>query len=187
LGLSSGKLNFAAMKYFYLLFLSLIAFASCKKEIVTVSFDTNHEFDFTIESSTGIINIPFNVATPEIEVNDEGTYENNDTRIDKIQEARLRLIRLQITNPPSKTFSFLKHVYLYIKADGLDEVLFASKENIDNNTQILQLDLNDINFAPYLKAGQYTLRTSVVIDEALGEDVDVNAQFKFHIVATPLK
>ena len=173
------------MNKIVLLFSALFFVAACKKDNLTVTFTTDHEFDFIIEKTT-ILNLPFNVPTPDVEVNHEGKYEANDTRVDRIQEATLNYLNLEIKDPPSETFSFLKDIYLYIKADGQSEVLFASKENIDNSTQKLELDINDVDFAPYLKAGDFSVRTQVVLDESLAKDVTVTTSFEFRIVSKVL-
>ena len=159
--------------------------SACKKDNLTVTFTTDHEFDFVIEK-TSILNLPFNVPSPDVEVNHEGKYEANDTRVDKIQEAKLNYLNLEIKDPADETFSFLKDIYLYIKADGQSEVLFASKEDIDNSSQKIELNINDVDFAPYLKSGDFSVRTQVVLDETLSNDVTVTTSFEFRVVSKVL-
>ena len=75
---------------------------------------------------------------------------------------------------------------MFISADGLGEVLFASKENISNDTSFIELDLTDTDFAPYLKTGKFKIRTSMVTDEAITKDITVQASYEFRVVSQVL-
>ena len=173
-------------KLFMLLVCLPILLVNCKKDLVAVNFKMNFDTDFTIESGS-LVDIPFNIFTPDVTTNSEAQFEENDTRKDKVTEIKLNFLDLEITNPGSATFSFLKHIYIYINADGLDEVLLASKENIDNNTRTLILDIEDVNFAEHIKKDKFTLRVKTVTDQVLGQDVDVHADMQFAVKATLIK
>ncbi|MBR9860275.1 hypothetical protein GYB22_05920 [bacterium] len=166
---------------------AMLFFTACDKEKLKVSFKTAHDYTFTLEGSQIPLDLPFDLGTQPVSADVNGKYSANDTRVDKVEEAYLEYLKLSIQDPPTETFSFLNDVYLYISADGLDEVLFASKEDIESTAQEIDLDVNDINFAPYIKAGDFNIRTSVVIDETLNEDVDILSEFQFSVTATPLK
>lgn len=140
---------------------------------------------FTIQSSTGV-GLPFNLFTPDIETNSEAEFEANNTRKDKIQEVKLTELVLTIVKPENETFSFVKDLYLFINADGLDEQRFAFKENIENSEQRLELILEDVDLAPYIKKDKFNVRAKTVTDEALSRDVEVQTYMKFRVKANPL-
>lgn len=166
-----------------LLLISLFTFiGACKKDGITVKFKLNYDVDFTIESGN-ILNLPFDLVTPEITTNSEGEFAANDTRKDKIEEIYMTKLDLQITAPENETFSFLKHLYIYISADGLEEKRIAYKENIDNNTDFISMDLDDVDLTEYIKKDSYSLRVEAVTDESLSQDVDVNADLQFQVRA----
>lgn len=145
----------------------------------------NYDVRFTVESGN-LVDIPFNVFTPDVTTNSEAEFEANDTRKDKVEEIKLNFLTLTILDPPSKTFSFLKHIYLYMRADGLDEILLASRENIDDNTQTLDLIIEDHNFAEYIKKDDFTLRVKAVTDQAIGQDTEIEADMQFAVKAKVL-
>lgn len=168
-----------------LILFSAASFNACKKDGIQVKFKLNYDVDFTIESGN-ILNLPFDVFTPEVTTNSEGEFEANDTRKDKVESIKLNFIDLEITAPQGETFSFLKHVYLYINADGLDEKRIAYKENIDNSTSTISLDIEDVELADYIKKDSYSLRVESVTDEQLSQDVDVHADLQFQVKARAL-
>ena len=70
-----------------LLMLSLFLI-NCNKDKLGISFEINDSFDFTMESGS-IINLPFDILTPDVTTNSAGEFEQNDTRADKIKEIKL--------------------------------------------------------------------------------------------------
>jgi hypothetical protein len=140
---------------------------------------------FTIKSNTGV-GLPFNLFTPDIETNSEAEFAANDTRKDKVKEVKLTELVLTVVDPENETFSFVKDVYLFINADGLDEKRFAYKENIDNSSQRLELILEDLDLAEYIKKDEFKLRARTVTDEALTRDVKVQTYMKFRVKAKPI-
>lgn len=130
------------------------------------------------------MSVPFVVITPDVETNSEATFAVNDTRKDKIQEIQLTSLNIQITNPQSQDFNFLKEVEIFINADGLSEILLASKYNLQNtNTQYLELDVSENDFQEYIKKEEFTLRVRTVTDEALLNDVDIEINSDFWVNA----
>ncbi len=162
-----------------------LSFFSCKKDVITVKFNLNYDTRFIVESGN-LIDVPFSIFTPEVTTNSQAEFEAKDTRKDKIEEIRLNFLNLIILDPPSQTFSFLKHIYIYMNADGLEEILLASRENIDDNTQELNLIVEDQNFAEYIKKDGFTLRVKTVTDQVLGQDVEIEADMQFAVRAKVL-
>lgn len=93
------------MKNILLLFLALLFFAGCKKDGVGIRFKMDYETSFTVPSSN-LLNLPFDLFTPDITTNSEAEFEANDTRKDKIQEIKLETLKLTITSPQGLNLIF---------------------------------------------------------------------------------
>ena len=57
---------------------------------------------------------------------------------------------------------------------------------IDDNTQTLDLIIEDHNFAEYIKKDDFTLRVKAVTDQAIGQDTEIEADMQFAVKAKVL-
>lgn len=175
------------MKYLYaILALSTIVFSSCTKDGIEINFKMDYNTNFTIESG-GVINLPLEFFTPDITSNSEAEFEANDTRKDKIKEIKLESLRLSITSPDNQNFDFLKDIFLYINADGLEEQRYAFIENISNGVSSISLNADGIDLAEYIKKDKFSLRVKAVQDKSMTNDIAISADMVFAVKANPLK
>jgi len=159
--------------------IAILFLSACNTLDELTKFDMDYDTEVIIESSVGV-NLPFNVFTPQIESNSESEFAINDTRKDLIEEIQLKELTLEITAPQDADFSFLESVEIYIAAEGLDEVLIASKTDVPLDTgNILDLDTTNTDIQEYIKMDRFQLRLNTVTDEALAVDhyLDVRAVF----------
>lgn len=164
----------------------LISITACKKLDKFTQFEMEFDNTVVIPSNT-IIDLPFNVMTPEMETNSTSTFEANDTRKDKIEEIILTEMTLTLNSPPEEDFSFLESIFIYINAEGLEEKTIASKEDIPANVgSELELDVTGIDLQAYIKKDAFTLRVGTVTDEALAEDHEINVHSVFFVDAKVL-
>jgi hypothetical protein len=163
--------------------LFVVVFSSCKKP--GVNFGLNHQANFRIESASPL-NLPFEVATPEVTTNSSQQFENNNTAANLIKEIKLEELKLSITNPSGKTFSFLKSVQLFISTDNSNEIELARLDNITSTAQTISLNCTTENLDKYVKASSYKLRTKVVTKETLTQAVDIRSDIKFKVKASIL-
>lgn len=173
---------------FWLALLTVVAlsFSGCEKVKQALTFDLDYSTDITIPSTIGL-NVPLSIPTPDVESGAEQKFETEGTRTDLVKEISLKSASLQIISPTGKTFSFLKDIEVFINADGLAEMLLASRTNIDNNVgSSLPLDTITDFLDPYVKQEAFSLRTRVVTDEALLQDVTIRVDLVFQVVADPL-
>ncbi|MDB2606722.1 hypothetical protein N9Y48_02960 [Zobellia sp.] len=167
------------MRKFLLILTVFVAFVSCDKLDDLTKFNIDYTAEVTIPSSTGI-DLPFDLVTPDMETNSDSEFEVNDTRKDLIESIKLTKLQLVITSPENGDFSFLKSLDVYISAEGLDEILIASKDDVESNMGgILDMDLQDIDLKEYIKADSFNLRLDTVTDEVIDTDykIDVNSTF----------
>jgi len=117
------------MKKILLFVLFVMVFVGCKKIDKLTQFNLEYNETITIPSTT-IINLPFNLITPDIESNSESSFAVNDTRKELIEEIILKKLALNLESPEDSDFGFLKSIEIYISADDLADVKIAWKNEI---------------------------------------------------------
>lgn len=167
----------------FIVIASILIMTGCKKP--GINFFLNHQSTFRVESSSPL-NLPFETATPDVTTNSSQQFENNNTTSNLIKEIKLEELKLTITNPSSKTFSFLKSVQIFISTNASDEIEVASLDNIASTAQTLSLICTTQNLDKYVKASSYKLRTRVVTKETLTQGVDIRTDLKFKVRASIL-
>jgi hypothetical protein len=161
----------------------LVLAAGCKK--LAVNFSVKHQTNFRVETNSPL-NLPFESATPDVTTNSSQDFQNNNTSSNLIKEVKLQELKISITNPTTKTFSFLKSVKLFISLNGTEEMELASLDNISATSQSILLTTTDQNLVQYLKASKYSIRTQVVTKETITQPVDIRTDLTFRVKASPL-
>ena len=173
--------------YFYFILVLFIGLSSCKKLNKLTQFDIEFDSNFVIPSSTGI-NLPTSILTPDFPTNSESKFAVEDTRKDLIESISLKEMTLSVTSPSNGNFNFLKTIRIYIKAEGLDEVLIAYKENMGNtNSKSISLDLNCQNLREYIVKDEMDVRVETITDEVLSPDHEVNMHSVYFVDASLIK
>jgi hypothetical protein len=172
--------------------LLLIAFvavmaSSCKKgELGSVSFNVKQNGTFEIPANNGILDL-LEVLTPAMSSNWNGEFQNNNTNADNLREMKLKAASMTITEPAGQTWKFLEKIEVYLKADGLDEVKIAYKENIDPNIgQTLNLDVVDVDLKPYAKKDAIQLRIKTKAREQTSQPTKGTFELTFGVTANVL-
>jgi len=158
---------------------------SCDKIDELLTFYINHDANFTIESTVPL-NLPINIATPDITTNSSQNFENNNTRSDLVKDIKLNDLKLTITDPPGENFNFLKSVYVYISTNSSTETTLAYIDDIPMNVTLVELIPTESSLDEYVKASSYKLRTRIVTRQTLTESVDVKIDMEFKVTAKPL-
>lgn len=169
-----------------IILIASVALSGCKKDGIEINFKMNYNTNFTIEGGGGL-NLPLDFFTPDVTTDSEAEFEANDTRKDKIKEIKLESLVLDITSPANQNFDFMKDIYLYINADGLDEQRYAFIENIPEGLTSISLNADGIDLAEYIKQDKFSLRVKAVQDKTMTRDIDVAAAMVFAVKANPLK
>lgn len=173
------KSKLIALSLFLSLFLS-----SCDAVDDLLTFTISNETSIQIKS-TSPINLPSEIITPDVTTNSSAEFENNKTKASLVKDVKLKSLKLTITNPTDKTFTFLKSVHLYISTTDSDEIELAYQDNINASTNSIDLICTDARLDQYIKADKYKIRTKVTLKETLTKDVTVKAEMKFRVTADP--
>ncbi len=160
-----------------------ITFGSCEKINDLTSFNLQYNAEVTIPSSIGI-DLPVDLLTPPVNTNAESEFKSHKTTKDLVKEIYLEKVDIAVTSPPNRDLSFLKSIHVYIKADGLPELLLAFSEDIpDNVGTSLSLETAGDDFKAYIKKDSYSLRVKAVTDKLISQDVDLDVNSRFKVVA----
>lgn len=169
--------------YIVVAFFGLIAI-SCSVIDDLLTFTIDDETSFTIDSAFPIGAL-FEVATPEITTNSSKEFENNNTKANLVKDVKLTALKLTITDPTGKTFSFLKSIHLYISTDANDEIELAYLDEINSTSNTINLTCTSQKLDKYIKASSYKIKAKAVIKESLTQDITVKSDMKFKITADP--
>ena len=161
-------------------FCALLLF-SCEEVDDLLTFHVSDRTTITIESAG--FDLPLDIATPDVTSNSEQEYQNNNTRADLVKDVKLEQLKLTITEPSGKTFSFLKTIRIFISTSQENEIELASLNNVTATTGIIELTPTAQKLDAYAKASSYTLRTEVTTDETLTETITVQADLRFRVTA----
>ncbi|KAF2508359.1 hypothetical protein EYY60_14610 [Flavobacterium zhairuonense] len=170
----------------------LIALTVCLSLFLTSCDAVDDLLTFTISNNTSItikstspINLPSEIITPEVTTNSSAEFQNNKTKASLVKDVKLRSLKLSISDPSDKTFTFLKSVHLYISTTNSDEIELAYQDNIMSTSNTIDLICTDQKLDQYIKADSYKIRTKVTLKETLTKDVTVKADMKFKVTADP--
>ena len=163
-------------------FFFLVSSCNIIDDLLTFTIDNQTTFKIASGFPLGTA---FSVVTPEVTTNSSSTFENNNTKADLVKDVTLTSLKLSITDPTDKTFSFLKSVTLYISTDANDEIEIAYLDNINSTSNTIDLIPNPAKLDKYIKASSYRIRTKSVIKESLTQDISIKADMKFKVTASP--
>lgn len=149
-------------------------------------------FTFSVDNETSVtipagfpVNIPFDLSR-EISSNSSTEFENNKTKAELVKDVRLKEMKLTITNPTDKTFSFLKSIHMYIStSDGSDEIELAFLDDINSTSNTINLTCTPEKLDKYIKASSFKLRGRVVTKETITQNVNIKASMEFQVTANP--
>lgn len=157
----------------------------CKDVDDLLTFTISDQVIITVPSNS-VINLPTELATPDVTTNSSQKFANNNTQASLVKDVKLQELILTIQTPTGKTFSFLKSIQIYISTNSGNEILLAGIDNIPATVSSISLTPTQEKLDVYAKASSYKLRTSVVTRETLTQDVELKTDLKFKVTAAPL-
>ena len=166
-----------------ILCLPILLILSCSAIDELTKFDIDYEIEYTIPP-VSIMNFPLSLNTPDIETENETTFENNNTNKNLIESIRLKSLTLNITDPENANFNFLEEIRIYIKTENVEETEIANLLNIENsNSRVLELKTLNKELKDYVKEDQFTLRVIAVADETTSEQISISIKNIFAVDA----
>jgi hypothetical protein len=169
--------------YAAITFLALFI-VSCSVVDSLFTFNVTTQTTFKIASGFPL-NLATEIITPDVTTNSSTVFQNNNTKADLVKDVKLSELKLTITDPTDKTFSFLKSIHLYISTDANDEIELAYLDDITSTVNTLNLICTSQKLDKYIKASSYKIRAKAVIKESVTKDITVKSEMKFKVTADP--
>ena len=137
--------------------------------------------------------IPEGTEIPDVYVSDElpgiptnlSTFlDKNNTSSDLIEKIALTDATFTIILPEGKDFSSIRSLDVYLKANGLDDVLVAWAHSIPNDVgNELDLETSDDNLKAYLLKDTISFKIETVIHKMITSDYEIKMDTKFFVDA----
>ena len=172
------------IKTYAVLSLFALFIISCSVVDKLLTFTVSNQTTFKIASGFPL-NLATEIITPDVTTNSSAEFQNNNTKADLVKDVKLTELKLTITDPTDKTFSFLKSIHLYISTDANDEIELAYLDNINSMANTLNLICTSQKLDKYIKASSYKIRAKAVIKESVTKDITVKSEMKFKVTADP--
>jgi hypothetical protein len=151
---------------------------------------TDKIFTFTIYNESNIslganspINVPLEIATPDVTTNSSQQFENNNSDAEHVKDIKIKTLFLTITNPSTKTFDFLKSIHIYISTNSSDEIELAYNNDVQSTAQTIELTTKKDKLDHYMKSKTFNLRTTYTTKKLLTETVDIKVNSAFLVTA----
>lgn len=157
---------------------------SCSVIDRLLTFTVSNQTSFKIDSGFPL-NIASEITTPDVTTNSSSVFENNNTKANLVKDVKLQELKLTITDPADKTFTFLKSIHIFISADANDEIELAYLDNINSTSNTINLICSPEKLDKYIKASSYKLRVKAVIGKTVSQDITVKGDMKFKVTADP--
>jgi hypothetical protein len=155
---------------------------SCEKRGL-IRFTLDYEASVVIPSQS-LINLPFNILTPDITTNADAAFAVNDTRKDLIKKITLTGLHIELTAPESSDLSFLESLKIMIAAPGMPDQLVAWQDNIPETTgKTLTLNVTQKDLQEYIKKDRFILKTEVVTRKMVTSDHHIDLYSTFRVEA----
>lgn len=160
----------------------MVSLLACKQLDKLTMFNLNYSYDFVIPQ-TPASDIPIDLVSPELETNTEEEFAFHNTNKDLVEEIKLTRLDIQLKDL-TQNFAFVHSVKVYLKADGLPDILVAWETEVpDDVGALLRLQVTNQDLAPYLKKEKMALRLQTLTDEPIKEDLPVKVSSTFHVDA----
>jgi hypothetical protein len=159
---------------------------SCSVINSLLTFTVSNQTSFTVASDFPL-NSPNEIFTPDVTTNSSSDFENNNTKANLVKDVKLDELRLTITDPTDKTFSFLKSIHIFISTNDNDEIELAYLDNINSTLNNINLICTSEKLDKYIKASSYKLRVKATTNETLTKDITIRTDMKFKVTADPFK
>ncbi|MFN8308910.1 MAG: hypothetical protein U0T73_03010 [Chitinophagales bacterium] len=159
----------------------VLVLASCSALNKLTQFHVDYNATFPVPGTLpiGLVNI----TTPDVNTNSTQVFSNNNTNADLLQSVKLDQLIVTVKSPPGQNLDFVKSVELYLQADGLPEVLLATKYDIPDGLTSLTLDLQNVELKEYLKKDKFRIRSNLTTDKLIGGNVELNGYCRFFVDA----
>ena len=171
----------------------LFTTSSCKKELGSDQEYRDMRLKYEEKMTTEIpsfsgINIPINLPMFDMTFGFVDSGAISDPYMNMVDDIRLHSLKLELLSPSNLDFGFIDDFFMFISSDNLPEIPLAHHYNASPDIgKVIYLTSDNEVLDDYIKSGNYTLRTEMVADEIVLQDIQIEATMVFdvHVVNAP--
>lgn len=165
--------------------LLLTSVLSCEDELDKLTqFTVKDSSEVVIPATTLILDSPLTLPTPNIEIDLDEQFENNNSRKDLIESVKLTKMTLIVKSPDNGSFDFLNKVELFINVEGEGRVLLASVMDIPNDgLRTIAMVVTDTELREYFNKENYTVSGAVTVDKTVESEYTLEIASEFFVDA----
>ena len=167
--------------------ITILLITSCKKDLGEdleyrdMRFEVEQKMNTSMTSFAGV-NIPINLPMFDVTIPFSESGEIDDPYLNLIEDIYLKSMSMTIIAPDNITFSFVEDFQLYISNDLYPEIKLAHHFNASPDIgNVLYLVPDKAVLDNYMKNGEYTLRTELVADELIFQDLEIEVSMIFDV------
>ena len=161
--------------------------------IIIVIGGCENLLDFTFESDYSSVDFIVNPNEKDEYVKSykalqsdlESIIEDQGYSVADLESVKIHEATVEVTGQAGN-FDPVESIEIMIKAQGLDEITFASKENVPDGLTFATLDVYDGEMKEYLQASEYTITLKLLLDQDLEEPMTIHAELKYKITVSTL-
>jgi hypothetical protein len=165
---------------------SLFLFNSCDKLVsINVNKDyANIDYIIPAQQTAGTIIIDEEVIS---DLETLATSQGFD--INKIESATIKsaTIKINDTDPNPVTTAIITNVKASMSADNVSVAEVATDDNVHTSVDQIDLDLNGVDIAPYLKSNKFHFLAEITTNAPVPHPVPVNISLQCSFKVKPLK
>ena len=146
---------------------AVLSSQSCKKINEATEFTMNYSTEVTVPSSSISVTAPAEFTTPEIPTQSSSRFTAEKTAQDLIESVTMSKFNF---STPKGNLDYIKSFSVYISANGVNELLVASKAEVPPGSTLVAADLTGTNIKAHIFKDGIKFRISVVGKTGLSED-----------------
>ena len=153
-----------------------------------VAFDVDSPGQSTVRGSPagGLLpTFPGFPAFGTMSFSQNASFQNNNTNKDHVSSCRAKKLTVKIDSPATANLSFISSIEFHIQAPNLPDVRIAELSPIPAGSTTVDLQLDDVELAPYAKADSFSITTKGIASVP-PQDTTIEADLTLHIVANVL-
>lgn len=108
-------------------------------------------------------------------------FKNSGYPKEQVDSVKLKAFTLTVTAPPGATFDFLDSIAFEIQAEGQPKKRVAFKNPVVRGQNVMTLDLEPLELAPYVRADALSLTTTAA-GRPPSKDTTVQGRVVFEVV-----
>lgn len=145
----------------------LFAFGSCKKVNEATEFDIDYTSNVSVPAAQIIIGVPVDFESPDFETGVADRFASEKTTRELVDE--IVLTKFNIT-ALSGNLDYIKSISVYIKAEGLSDVLIATKSNIPAGSTSIAADMTGANIKEHVFKDKVRFRATITTNPGITQD-----------------